>query len=325
MSDYDSFFNHDPWVNIKESSYPLGMQLYMNDDRFWVSRNQDNQIQFFVHEKELVDICGHEDLVGVEISIGVYGQDSSRLVCTLTEDEKLVKDKFSIVVKDIAYHCSKYTGTQLFLKIKERIKSWANFLVPKRVGLSHAEFIGFWGELYAVSELMMKKHSGIDSVRFWVGPEGKKQDITMNNTAIEVKASVLGGSRTIKISSLDQLERITSSLYLLHIVLSPSNNETGKSLGRLYENCLEYLANDVVAETIFLQKTSELYGKASTAQLEEKFSMAALTLFNVRDGFPVITADLTPLGVVKAEYEISISAIKEFDVTEMLEEVIQNG
>lgn len=325
MSDYESFFNHDPWVNIKESSYPLGMQLYINDDRFWVSRNQDNQVQFFVHEKELIDICSEEDLIGVQISIGIYGDKSSRLVCTLTADEESVKDKFTIVVKDIAYHCSKYTGTQLFLKIQERIKSWANFLVPKRVGLSHSEFIGFWGELYAVSELLMKNHSGIDSVRFWVGPEGKKQDITMNTTAIEVKTSVLGSSRTIKISSLDQLERITPSLYLLHIVLSPSNNETGKSLGMLYEDCLKYLAKDIAAETVFLQKSSELYGKASAAQLEDKFSMVALTLFNVREGFPVITADHIQLGIVKAEYEISISAIKEFNVTEILEGVIKNG
>ncbi len=325
MSNYESFFNHDPWVNIKESSYPLGMQLYVNDDRFWVSRNEDNQVQFFVHEKELVDMSSQEDLIGVQISIGMYGQNSSRLVCTLTADERAVKDKFAIVVKDIAYHCSKYTGTQLFLKIQERIKSWANFLVPKHVGLSHSEYIGFWGELYAVSELLMKNHSGIDSVRFWVGPEGKKQDITMNTTAIEVKTSVLGSPRAIRISSLDQLERITPLLYLLHIVLSPSNNETGKSLGMLYESCLQYLAEDKAAEIIFLQKTSELYGKASNAQLEDRFSMVGLTLFNVKEGFPVITADHVQLGIIKAEYEISISAIKEFDVTEKLEEIIKNG
>lgn len=325
MSDYESFFNHDPWAQIKESSYPLGMQLYMNDDRFWVSRNQENQIQFFVHEKELIDICSEEDLIGVHISIGMYSQNSSRLVCTLTADEKSVKDKFTIVVKDIAHYCSKYTGVQLFLKIQERIKSWANFLVPKRVGLSHAEFVGFWGELYAVSELLMKNHSGIDSVRFWVGPEGKKQDITMNATAIEVKTSILGGSRTIRISSLDQLERITPSLYILHIVLSPSNNATGKSLGVLYENCLQHLTDDIAAETIFLQKTSELYGKASTAQLEDKFSMVASTLFDVREEFPVITADSVLVGIVNAEYEIAISAIKEFDVTERLEDIIKNG
>ena len=56
MSNYEDFFKDDPWSEITEPSYPEGRQLYMNDDRFWVSRNQEGQIQFFIHEKEIIEV-----------------------------------------------------------------------------------------------------------------------------------------------------------------------------------------------------------------------------------------------------------------------------
>ena len=325
MNDYEHFFKDDPWSEITESSYPEGRQLYMNDDRFWVSRNQKGQIQFFVHEKEVIDIKSIENFAGIEININIFNQRSSRLICTLVAEELSVKDKFSIVAKDVSYNCSKYSGPQLFLKVQERIRSWANFLKPTQIGLSDSEFVGFWGELYTVSKLLMKWHLPSDAVRFWVGPEGKKQDITLNATAFEVKTSFSGDPRTIKISSVEQLERITEFLYLLHIIANPSDRDSGISLEMLYQECLGALCHDMYAETLFLQKTSKLYGKASEAQLGENFAIVSLSLFDVNDNFPFITRDEIKEGITAVQYEILTSSLKEFDVTESIEEKIKNG
>jgi hypothetical protein len=322
---YESFFNDDPWAEITAPCYPDGRQLYKNDDRFWVSRSQQGKIQFFVHEKEMIDIKSLENLAGIEIKINTFNERSSRLICTLISAETEVKDKFSIVAKDVSFYCSKYSGPQLFLKVQERIKSWANFLKPTQVGLSQPELIGFWGELYAISKLFMNWRSPTDVVRFWVGPEGKKQDITLNAIAVEVKTSISGDPRTIKISSVEQLERITKFLYLLHIIASPSDNESGITLEMLYQECLGLLSHDMNAETLFLQKTSELYGKASEAQLGEKYSIAKLSLFEVNDDFPFITRNEIREGIATVQYEILTSSLKKFDVTESLEEIIKNG
>jgi len=325
MNNYEDFFKDDPWSEITKPSYPEGRQLYMNDDRFWVSRNQEDQIQFFVHEKEIIEIKSIENLAGIEININTFNQRSSRLICTLISEESSVKDKFSIVAKDVSYDCSKYSGPQLFLKVQERIKSWANFLKPTQSGLSHSEFVGFWGELYTVSKLLMKWHVPTDAIRFWVGPEGKKQDITLNAMAVEVKTSLSGDPRTIKISSVEQLERITESLYLLHIIASPSDSDSGISLEMLYKECLGALSHDMNAETLFLQKTSELYGKSSKAQLGEKLAIVSLSLFDVNDDFPFITRDEIKEGITTVQYEILTSSLKEFDVTDNIKEIITNG
>ena len=325
MNSYESFFKDDPWSEITEPSYPQGRQLYLNDDRFWVSKNKDGYIQFFIHEKEIIDIKNVENLAGVDVSICSFNQNSSRLICTLTTDDREIKEKFSIVAKDVSYSCSKYHGTQLFLKVQDRIKSWANFLKPTKTGLSQSEFIGFWGELFTLSDILMKWLLPADVVRFWIGPEGKKQDITLNSIALEIKTSVSGDSRTIKISSMEQLERITSSLYLLHIVANPSDKEHGFSLEMLYQKCLKSLAYDLGAETLFIKKASELYSKASESQLNENFSIVSLSLFNVNDTFPFITSDDVKLGISSVSYEILISSLKAFEVTDSLEEILKNG
>jgi hypothetical protein len=325
MNSYESFFKDDPWSEITEPSYPQGRQLYVNDDRFWVSKNKDGYIQFFIHEKEIINIKSIENLAGVDVSICAYNQNSSRLICTLTTDDRETKEKFSIVAKDVSYTCSKYHGAQLFLKVQDRIKSWANFLKPTKIGLSHSEFVGFWGELYTLSEILMKWLLPSDVVRFWIGSEGKKQDITLNSIAIEVKTSISGDSRTIKISSMEQLERTTSSLYLLHIVANPSDKEHGISLEMLYQQCLKSLAYDLGAETIFIKKASELYSKASESQLNDKFTIISLSLFDVKDTFPFITSGDVRPGISSVTYEILISSLKAFEVTDSLEEILKNG
>lgn len=325
MSKFEDFFNDDPWELINEPCYPYGRRLYLNDERFWVSMNESGRILFFVHENGAKNVKEQVNLAGVDIKIDAHPNDEYRLSCILTATDGATRDKFSIVAKDVAHYCSKFDGPLLFVKVQERIKSWANFLKPKREGLSQSEFVGLWGELYSVSELLMESHRPADAVRFWVGPEDKKQDITLNSIAIEVKTSMSGDARTIKISSVDQLEKVTGALYLLHIIASPSDSGSGLSLEDLYLQCLQRVTHDDIAETMFLQKASELYGKANATQLTDKYSIVSLTLFDVNDDFPCITREDISYSIAKLNYEIYISTIKEFEVTEDILEVIENG
>jgi len=325
MNDYADFFKDDPWLEIVGPLYPLGKQLYQEDDRFWVSRSQAGQIQFFVSEKEIINIESLANLAGVDISIVIFNKRSSRLICTLVSDESISKDKFSIVAKDVAFYCSRYKGEKLFLKVQERIRSWANFLKPTQTGLLHSELVGFWGELYTVSEILMEWIPASDLVRFWVGPEGKKQDITFNSLAIEVKTSISGDPSTINISSIEQLDRVTTSLYLLHIIASPSEQSHGVSIRMFYQKMMRVLSQDASAETLFLYKVSELYGRATEAQRDECFSVSSLSLYDVDEGFPSITSSSVDNGIAGAQYQIYTSGLDQFDVTSDLEEIIKNG
>jgi len=325
MSNYEAFFKDDPWSEIEGPSYPKGRQLYQNDERFWVSLNENGHQQFFIHVKEIVEIKGVDSFADIDVNICKYNETSSRLICTLLSVDKEMKEKFAIVAKDIAYHCENDPDSEIFINAQTRIESWANFLKPTRKGLSQSEFVGLWGELYTISEILMEHHKPVDAIRFWIGPEGKKQDITLNSIAIEIKTSMSGSSNKINISSLDQLETIVDKLYLLHINASPSSDDIGFSLEYFYKKCMKALSEELTAQRMFLNKLSKLYFKATEEQLKEYYSIHSINLFDVQDEFPMIRrSDISP-GIANAKYEIFTAFLESFNVTESMEEIIKNG
>lgn len=318
------FFLDNPWKLIDKPCYPNGRRLYLHDERFWVSMDETNQILFFVQDKGADKVKPLENLAGLNISIEKYGDGESRLVCRLTSQEPGLAEKFATVAKDIAFHCSAYQGSHLFIKTQERIKSWANFLKPSRVGLTHSEFIGFFGELYVLSEHLMPVLSPSDSIRAWIGPEEKKQDFTFGNSAVEVKTTISGDKQTVQISSLDQLDKVTDKLYLLRVIATPTRDGSGFSLGELYENCLNAIGHDVVAEGLFLQKTSALYGKASENQVKDNYLIVNITTYEVDDHFPKLTRSDVDMAISGVKYEISVGALSDSEVTSTIGDIVNN-
>ena len=325
MSSTQDFFLDDPWGSIEEPCYPEGRRLYLHDERFWVSRDEDFHLLFFVQDSGAEAIKPLENLAALCVTIERHTNSEHRLVCRLTSTEKELEDKFSTVAKDIAFHCSGYKGAQLFMKIQERIKSWANFLKPSRSGLSDAELVGFFGELYVLIDYLTPELKMENAVRAWIGPEGKKQDFTLDDWAIEVKTTISGDQQTVRISSLDQLDRITERLYLLRVVAAPATTGDGLSLGELYNRCLTSVEHDVVLEGSFLQKASALYGQASESQINEQYKVIKISLFDVVDDFPKLTRNEVASSIPAVNYEISVGAIALFEIDSDVDGILHRG
>ena len=320
MAEFKDFFNDDPWANLQGSSYPDGQRLYLKDGRFWVSLNEEEELVFFVEEEGLHDVKKPQELSGLDILITPFENNKTRLVCTLKE--KGLKDKFSIIAKDVAYTVSEYRGIDLIIQSKERILSWANFLKPSRKGLTFSEWIGLWGELYTLVNILGSKLTMESAVKFWIGPENKKQDFTMNKIAIETKTTLSGDGSVIKISSLEQLEKITQELYLMHIFCNYTTREDAFSLKKLHQKCLELTANDQVTQLKYLHKVNKLYGKASQEQLETGLEFMSYDLFLVEEEFPKLIPQNVPNSVSKVKYEITSQGLSRFRVDNKLEDIV---
>ncbi len=325
MNKYDDFFDDNPWKNIVEPLYPEGHRLFLNDERFWVSMNEEGQLLFFIHDHSTGKLYPPESLAGVKLELTQYANESRRLVCTLTSSDVETQSKFCLVTKDIAYKCSGITGSTLFDKTIELISSWANFLKPQRTGLSESEYVGLWGELFTLSNIILTNHTATDAVRFWVGPEGKKQDFTLNNIAIEVKTTFSSEARKITISSLEQLDKITERLYILHLIANPSTEPFSYSLRDLYEKFEQAIGPDLSCELLFLQKISGLYGKATERQLNSKNTLIAQTTYEVTDSFPCLRREDVPTSIANLKYDLLVSSIREHESNESIEEIIHNG
>ena len=309
MPDIETFFNDDPWGNISSPIYPNGQRLYQKDERFIASMNEANQLIFFAREIGKYSINQLPKLAGIEITIDHNQAGETRLICTLTDPT--LRDKFAIVAKEVSYTCSGFKEAQFLEECKIRIISWADFLKPSRKGLTQSEWIGFWGELYALTEFLTPSAGIADAVKFWIGPDGKKQDFTFDNSALEIKTS-LSGANSIKISSLDQLNKTTQNLYLLQLHINYSSDSNGSSLQNMHERA-EYLVRDNTdAKMKLLKKTKKLYGKASEEQLETKFNFISMETYDVNADFPRLTNENTPSGISAAKYEINPSSLKSY-------------
>ncbi len=322
MNDIEKFFNDDPWQHINSPIYPNGQRLYQKDERFWVSMDASDRLIFFIRESGKYTIKKLPKLDGLEISIDHDSIDGeTMLVCTLTEP--LLRDKFAIVAKDVAYNSSKLEGDVLLDECKTRIISWADFLKPSRKGLTKAEWFGFWGELYVLTQILKPSMDASDAVKFWIGPDGKKQDFTFNNSALEIKTTISGDPNSIKISSLDQLHKITEKLFLVHLHINFSNDVAALSLHDMYTSMENSLKDDIDAKTKFLNKASSLYGKASEEQLEDKFNFLAMETYEIKDGFPSLTSENTASAITSVKYSINPTSLKSYLAELNFEELLR--
>jgi len=324
MKDEWELFKANPWDGILTDTYPHGRLLYQRDERYWVSINDVGQWMFFIHGKCAEDFDINVNLPSISLVLEEYKHDEKRLVCTLLDNSNGLGSKFALVAKYIACETTAFHGRELFKNVIKTILSWSAFLRPTNGSLTQAELIGFWGELFVVTR-MMSFHPIDDVMRYWVGPEGAKKDITLSSIAIEVKATVTSGAREINISSLDQLDRTTRKLYLLHLQLTPSSEEPGLSLNDLYIELKAKCALNFSTLALFTRKTEEVMNKASKYQIAESFTLSKFSMYDVCEDFPKITRTDVAEGIVDAKYRLTVSSLLPFEVTHNTTEIIRIG
>lgn len=325
MNNIEDFFNENPWLEINAPNYPAGRRLYLKDDRFWASINQDNRLVFFIHEEGIRAKDKITNISSINIEIEVYGPNSSRLICTLLDSDPEIIQKFVTVSKDVAHSCSGYSGKDLLINAKKRILSWSSFLKPQRNGLSEDEFKGFYGELYIFTKVLMPNFDADECLRFWVGTENKKQDFIAGSSAVEIKTSFGGNKNVATISSLEQLDRNTDYLYLVKLLFNPARKKEGESLLSLFEECLKIFDHDLYNRTAFLNKISPYYDNASEDQINESLTHISSTVYSVVDGFPCLTSSNTDIAIKTCKYTIDLGLASQFVCPKTLLELFNDG
>ncbi len=321
---FEDFFKDDPWKGIEVGSYPSSARrLYMEDERFWVSINDKGNPLFFVEESHLFDFEVLNKLNCLNIKC-IQNQKSTRLVCELTEKDMF--DKFRTITKDVAAHSARYEERNLFSKVLSRIYSWSEFLKPSRKGLGFRELIGFWGELFIFQKYFVPTNGFENSLIAWVGPENRKQDFTFDNQSFEVKTLLVGDNNHINISSIEQLQSITDSLYLVALRVNESLNGMGYTIENLVANCLSNVEHNEALKSEFLHKIASKLGKASEEELSREFMDINISNYAVTDSFPQLTPNNIPhKSILNAKYTIDGNSLEEYKVKKSLEDLIKHG
>ena len=168
----------------------------------------------------------------------------------------------------------------------QRLNRWRRLLEPGRVGLSHSQLRGLYGELWFLWTIAIPVHGAVDAVNGWNGPLGAPQDFQLGSGLVEVKA-VLPGVHNVSISSAEQLDNGSSPMQLAVVSLHPSEE---LSLPILIANIRQVLEASLGSISEFELRLAEA-GYADRTEYERvQFSVEQIRFYPIGDGFPRITS-----------------------------------
>ena len=181
-----SEFRNDPWEHINEPIYPDVNRLFLEDDRFWVSLNEKNEKLFVIHVPMRINEEIPTSFNAIEIDIVEFSGENTRFLCILKDNSLL--EIFTLMIQDIADKCRDFSDSEVINRAIDRLfTECTQLLMPSRSGIGKSKQIGLWGELFILNEKIKQAYPVSEAVNFWIGPENKKQDFTVNNLALEVK------------------------------------------------------------------------------------------------------------------------------------------
>ena len=177
--------------------------------------------------------------------------------------------------------------------------------------LSEIEIMGLIAEILFLDEFMIPAYGEYDAVRSWTGQEYTKKDFSINDNWYEIKA-VSKGKNTVHISSLGQLDGSGVG----HLVVYPMEKMSGvhnsMGLNNLVKSVYDRIQSEDCKE-LFLEKAS-LHGFVFHEYYENyKYLVDTCRKYTVTDGFPRLIADNIYPAIIRAEYDIDITALKEFE------------
>jgi hypothetical protein len=267
-----------------------------------------------------------EEIPEFENMVVQLGDNNGIYSLTLRLTDRGLTDLFSIICSDLADASSVAVtaggAIQIFVV---RLSRWAELLRRRRTSeLSFNERLGLLGELSML--VWVIDQCGIDAslaVRGWRGPEGDTNDIGLNSVRIEVKAQLSTQRKSLKISSLNQLDWDGRNLFVAVNCFCPSDE--GVSLDSLCSYISTKLALNKPGLMDFQRKLIVAGYDTDASYASETFKLEKLSLYRVEDAFPRLVPSNVPVGISKASYEIICENVSEFLVAPSVLEGLING
>ena len=202
--------------------------------------------------------------------------------------------------------------------ILNRLRRWQEFLKRKKFNiLSEEKIKGLIGELLFLKEELIPKFGSTDAIKFWLGPKGAPQDFCVNNSAIEVKCQLGGTTDNIKISSIEQLFSQMPKLYLYVVTLGKTteDNINAVNLPIMIDQISKILEEeDSTSINLFQDLLLEVGYDFSKKYYEYNYLFVEKHFYNVIDGFPRITPESIPIGIIRVTYNISLADCSPFEL-----------
>ncbi|HWQ21298.1 MAG TPA: PD-(D/E)XK motif protein [Clostridia bacterium] len=259
------------------------------------------------------------DLRGIRVDYECWTADAcERRALVLRARNGSQNDLFATIAEDLADFAAVAPSEQVAVeRIAERLQTWQRFLLKRTdTGLSPEACRGLFGELRILDWLLDSHTLGPRvAVESWLGPTGAPQDLAVGRCAIEVKTTAAKQEQRLRISSEKQLDwALVPHLFLAHVSVVEAIDE-GISLDEMVEKVRQRLG-DNPGRSLFETRLLEAgYSDEDRERYEQPHFVVSNTLmYEVREGFPCITAKSVPAGVGDLTYSIGVGSCQAFVV-----------
>ena len=250
---------------------------------------------------------------GIKIDLRVFKTTGNQGLILVLE-KHVDQDLFYSLCETLIHELSEVSDPLVGLSVAlSQIKRWKAFMAGKKSrGLSAEEVRGLFSELKFLQQMLGKMNSELDALEAWQGPETSHQDFIFSDTAVEVK-SLSGRERNaVKISSEDQLESLSSSLFLkVFRLVDMPESKASISLNELV-NAVEGMLTEAEAIEMFDTKLAKAGYVQMLAYDKPKFTVAEEQTYRVESDFPKIVRSELNTGLTKVGYEIKLESVRDF-------------
>lgn len=205
--------------------------------------------------------------------------------------------------------CDEAAALQLLMS---RLLRWQKFL-SKGTGklLDEREVRGLIGELLFLRDYLVAA-VGTAAVEYWQGPLGLPQDFVFAGRLVEVKTFAAGSDPSVRITSAEQLTSNDVPLFL-HLVCLVRQDD-GLNLPDLVDDLRRHIVANHAAVESFEDKLLTMGYVDLPEYRAMSYVVTSVSDYQVHDGFPRLTTEHIPSGVVDVSYSIRLADMRPFAV-----------
>ena len=307
-----------PWEDIKTPSEDFSVRQIENCGKsplYWSKDVSGRCIFMMEFSTDVSDIYNKNkvSIHGIKIDLRALKTTGNQGLILVLE-KHIDQDLFYCLCETLIQALSEVSDPLVRITVAlSQIKRWKAFMAGKKGRVLSAEEVrGLFSELKFLQQILNEMDSELDALDAWQGPELSHQDFVFSDVAVEVK-SLSGRERnTVMISSEDQLESLSSSLFLkVFRLIDMPESKTSTSLNELINNIEETLTEAEAIE-MFDNKLAKAGYVNMLAYDKPKFEVAEDQTYRVAEEFPKIVRSELNAGLARVSYEIKLESIQDY-------------
>lgn len=283
------------YLRVSED-HPLELYLGLNDQGQKTLRFNGPFTPVKIIGNSLLIIKQLKTLMGHSILFSFNSKENYTLFYKLCED---------IINQTDA--CNPENG---YIEIVNRYNLWKKMFYGRKDILSEEEIKGLISELLFLKNNIFDLYGTTIGLNSWSGPEPTHKDFSHGNDWFEVK-SVSNNKPTVLISSVEQLEATSDGVLVVYYMEKMSPEFNGYTLNSLVEEIIKSF-NLESDRDLFCDKLAQAKYSYNEIYDNYVYNIAKMDKYHVTDGFPRLTHDDLPRGIVKVKYELELSIIEKF-------------